>query len=174
MVGPRLSSASATLSLLGDHHWFYQPHHRLKRCLAKGVMESPATSPGCWVFIYRISPLIYLVSGIASTGLHARAVACAENEFARCTPPAGQTCGQCLAPCLASPAGAVGQLLTPERREKCRYCPYRVSDEVLGLSGIIHERRWRNFRLGFVYIFFNIVVVVGLSHVFRVRNWSKH
>ncbi|TAQ84014.1 hypothetical protein B7494_g7660, partial [Chlorociboria aeruginascens] len=47
-----------------------------------GVFQTPIALPGFWIFMYRISPLTYLVSAIASTGLSGRTVTCSSKELA--------------------------------------------------------------------------------------------
>merc|ERR1711939_607589 len=44
-------------------------------CLTfNGVFQPPFALPGFWIFMYRVSPLTYLVSAVASTGLSGRHV----------------------------------------------------------------------------------------------------
>lgn len=122
--------------------------------------------------MYRVSPLTYLVDGIASTGLHARPIICAANELARFPPPQGSTCGAYLASYLHSPAGSSGQLIDPSSTTMCEYCTLTTSDQFLANSNITYALRWRNYGLGFVYIFFNVCAAVLLYYIFRVRRWS--
>lgn len=120
--------------------------------------------------MYRVSPLTYLVDGIAATGMHARAVNCATSEFARFSPPSGQTCGQYLAGYLATSPG--GQLINPDSMTECEYCPLSTSDQFLAGVAITWDTRWRNYGLGFAYIIFNIAAAVMLYYVFRVKKWD--
>lgn len=135
-------------------------------------MQPPQALPGFWLFMYRVSPLTYLVDGIAATGMHGRAVECATNEYSRFAPPSGQTCGQYLAPYLASTAGSVGSLVNPASTVECQYCPLSNSDQFLGQVAISWHLRWRNYGIGFAYILFNIFAAITLYYVFRVRHWS--
>ena len=118
--------------------------------------------------MYRVSPLTYLVDGIAAAGMHARQVECSSNELSRFAPPTGQTCGQYLS-AYASASG--GQVLNPDNTSLCEYCPLTVSDQFLAQVAISWSTRWRNYGLGFSYIIFNIVVAVILYYLFRVRKW---
>lgn len=135
-------------------------------------MQPPQALPGFWIFMYRVSPLTYVVDGIAATGMHAKPVVCASNEFSRFAPPAGQTCGQYLSGYLASAAGSVGQLVNPESTTQCEYCPLTVSDQYLSQVAITYDTRWRNYGIGFAFIFFNIFAAVLLYYVFRVKHWN--
>ena len=122
--------------------------------------------------MYRVSPLTYLVDGIAGTGMHARPVVCASNEFSRFAPPTGQTCGQYLSGYLQSVPGSAGQLVDPDSTSQCEYCPLTVSDQFLAGATISYDLRWRNYGIGFSYITFNIFAAIALYYVFRVRHWS--
>ena len=119
--------------------------------------------------MYRVSPLTYLVDGIAATGLHGRAVTCASNEISVFNPPAGQTCGQYLSSYLTT---AAGQLMNPAATTQCQYCPLRTSDQFLAEVAISWTTRWRNFGIVWAYVVFNIAMAVVFYYVFRVRKWS--
>ncbi|KIX08400.1 uncharacterized protein Z518_03056 [Rhinocladiella mackenziei CBS 650.93] len=135
-----------------------------------GVLQSPTALPGFWIFMYRVSPMTYLVSGWAATGLRGRQIRCADNELAIFDPPAGQTCQQYLANYLN--AGAPGQLYNPSASSNCQYCPLTSADEFLAASNIYPNERWRNFGIGFAYIIFNVFACIGLYYLFRVRRLS--
>ena len=102
--------------------------------------------------------------------MHARAVSCAANEFARFDPPSGQTCGAYLADYLASGPG--GQLINPGATSGCEYCSLSNSDQFLASVAIEWGTRWRNYGLGFSYIGFNIGMAMIGYYVFRVRKWG--
>ena len=133
-------------------------------------MQPPAALPGFWIFMYRVSPLTYLVDAIAATGIHGRAVTCAANELAIFDPPVGQTCGAYLAPYLTTNPG--GQLVNPSASAACQYCSLTTSDQFLASVAISWDTRWRNYGLGFAYIVFNICMAVLGYYVFRVRKWN--
>ncbi|KIW21365.1 hypothetical protein PV08_01945 [Exophiala spinifera] len=135
-----------------------------------GVLQSPSALPGFWIFMYRVSPMTYLISGWAGTGLHGRTVECAENEMAIFDPPSGETCERYLTRYFD--AGAPGRLLNPSATSGCEYCPIRSADQFLAGNNVYYSERWRNFGLGFVYIFFNVFACIMLYYVFRVRRFS--
>jgi ATP-binding cassette, subfamily G (WHITE), member 2, PDR len=121
------------------------------------------------VFMYRVSPLTYLVDGIVSTGLHSRVVTCATNELAVMQPPSGETCGSYLSQYASLAHGAI---YNPNATSDCQYCSVTLADEFLSSNSIFWDQRWRNWGLGFVYIGFNIVVAVLLYYLIRVRKGS--
>jgi len=84
-------------------------------------------------------------------------------------PPSGQTCAQYLTP-FATAAG--GQISNPEAMADCGYCPLSTSDQYLGQVAISFSTRWRDFGIGFAFIFFNIGAAVVLYYMFRVRKSS--
>jgi len=134
-----------------------------------GVFQSPQALPGFWIFMYRVSPLTYLVSGAVSTGLGGRQIQCSNTELNIFQPPPGETCGQYLAPYLTQ---APGYLSNPGETADCSYCPLSTADQFLAGVEIFYSQRWRNFGIVWAYIIFNIFAATVLYYVFRVRHWS--
>ncbi|EXJ78566.1 hypothetical protein A1O1_08967 [Capronia coronata CBS 617.96] len=135
-----------------------------------GVLQTPTALPGFWIFMYRVSPMTYMISGWAATGLNGRLVECARNELAVFDPPSGQTCREYLAAYLDG--GAPGRLYNPSATAGCEYCPLTSADQFLAGSNIYYSERWRNFGIGFAYIAFNIFACIMLYYLFRVRRVS--
>lgn len=131
-----------------------------------GVMQSPDALPGFWIFMYRISPLTYLVGGITSTGLHGRELSCRPEEVSEFNPPPGQSCGQYLASYLRI---APGKLLNPNAYASCQYCPLRTADQFLAGNKVYWSDRWRNFGILFAFVMFNMLATIGLYWLARVR-----
>ncbi|PQE29880.1 ATP-binding cassette transporter protein [Rutstroemia sp. NJR-2017a WRK4] len=134
-----------------------------------GVFQPPQALPGFWIFMYRVSPLTYLVSAIASTGLSGRQVVCADNELAVMQPPSGQTCGAYLNS-YATAAG--GSVYNPEATSNCQYCSASNADQFLSSVSIHYSTRWRDYGIGFAFIVFNICTAVLLYYLIRVRKSS--
>ncbi|KAK7535272.1 ABC-2 type transporter [Phyllosticta citribraziliensis] len=135
-----------------------------------GVMQTPNALPGFWIWMYRVSPFTYWVAGIAATELHGRPVDCSSVETSVFNPPANMTCGQYMAPYLETAPGA---LQNPDATADCRYCSLQNADQFLATSKIYWADRWRNFGLGWVYVFFNIGLATLLYYYFRVRPATK-
>jgi ATP-binding cassette, subfamily G (WHITE), member 2, PDR len=135
-----------------------------------GVLQKPDALPGFWIFMYRVSPLTYLVGGWAATGLAGRTVHCAENELAIFNPPSGQTCREYLARYFSE--GAPGQLYNPAATSQCQYCPLTNAEQFLAIADISPSQRWRNFGIGWSYVCFNIFAAITLYYLFRVRRLS--
>ncbi|PSR83352.1 ABC-2 type transporter [Coniella lustricola] len=133
-----------------------------------GVLQTPVALPGFWIFMYRLSPFTYWISGMVSTMIHDRAVTCSSAETSTMNPPAGETCGAYFAAFLESPA-AVGTLQNPNDTSACRYCSISSADTYLAGSNIYYSERWRNFGIMWAYVVFNIFVAVATYYLFRVR-----
>ena len=109
------------------------------------------------------------MSAIAATGLSGRSVTCATNELATVQPPSGMTCGEYL---NSYASAAKGSIYNPSATSDCHYCSISTADDYLAGSGITYSTRWRNYGIGFAFIFFNIVVAVVLYYLVRVRKGS--
>ncbi|KAL5336945.1 ABC-2 type transporter-domain-containing protein [Aspergillus crustosus] len=134
-----------------------------------GVMQPPNALPGFWIFMYRVSPLTYLISGLTSTGLHGRGIECSSEELSVFNPPSGQSCGDYMAAYLQA---APGTLYNPAATSNCQYCGLDNADQYLAGSNIYYSERWRNWGIGWAYIGFNIFGTVMLYYIFRVRHWN--
>ncbi|KAL2818975.1 ABC-2 type transporter-domain-containing protein [Aspergillus cavernicola] len=134
-----------------------------------GVMQPPNALPGFWIFMYRVSPLTYLIAGLTATGLHGRAIECSSEELSVFNPPSGQSCGDYMASFLQV---APGTLYNPTATQNCQYCSLDNADQYLASSNIYYSERWRNWGIGWAYIGFNIMGTVLLYYVFRVRHWN--
>jgi len=139
--------------------------------LFAGVFQTPEALPGFWIFMYRISPLTYLVGGMSVSGLADKSIVCAPDEVAVFQPRSGDTCGSYLQPYLDS--GGSGTLLNPDATTDCSYCPLRSTTQVLARFGMSYNDRWFDWGIGLVYIAFNIICVFLLYYLFRVRVWGK-
>lgn len=137
--------------------------------LFNGVMQSPKALPGFWIFMYRVSPFTYWISGIVSTQLHGRQVVCSSVETLVFNPPVGQTCGQYLAAYLTA---APGTLENPGATSSCQYCPLSNADQFLASSEISYNQRWRNFGIFWAYIIFNVFAATMLYYIFRIAKFN--
>ncbi|KAJ9143769.1 ABC transporter CDR4 [Pleurostoma richardsiae] len=133
-----------------------------------GIMQPPDALPGFWIFMYRVSPFTYYVSGIGSAALHGREVRCSDAELSVVDPPAGQTCGEYFARYLEA---AAGRLSNPDDTSSCQYCALTSADQFLAQRRIFYDERWRNYGIFWCYFVFNTVATVLLYYLFRVRVW---
>ncbi|PSN60936.1 putative multidrug resistance ABC transporter [Corynespora cassiicola Philippines] len=135
-----------------------------------GVLVSPDNLPGFWIFMYRVSPFTYLVSGMLSTGVANTNVVCASREFLRFSPTGNSTCGEYMEPYIQV---AGGYLLDPEATSDCQFCS--IGDTNVFLAGVSanYEDAWRNFGILWVYVIFNIFGALLLYWLVRVPKVKK-
>ncbi|PHH86006.1 hypothetical protein CDD83_10881 [Cordyceps sp. RAO-2017] len=134
-----------------------------------GVLATPQSLPGFWIFLYRLSPFTYLVSGLLATGIGNAQVRCADNELLHFRPPANQTCGEYLTP-FDRLAG--GRVLRPEATDLCSYCPLADTNSFLAGVSSSYADRWRNFGILWAYIVFNIAAALFVYWLARMPKKS--
>jgi hypothetical protein len=131
------------------------------------VMASPTLLPGFWIFMYRVSPLTYLISAMLSAGLANVDVQCSDLELVVVQPPSGVTCGSYLADYIATAGGAV---YNSNATTNCEFCSMVESNVFLESVSSYYSDRWRNFGLMWVYIAFNVLGTLVLYWYIRVRG----
>lgn len=144
-----------------------------------GVLASPDDLPRFWIFMYRVSPFSYLVSGMLSNAVANTDVVCANNEFLPLQPLKGQTCGEFLDTWIngnsslgTPPRG--GYLWDESATSDCLYCPVSDTNAFLANVNAYYTDRWRNFGIFWAYIVFNIFAALALYWLARVpkKNFS--
>ncbi|KOS17377.1 ABC transporter CDR4 [Escovopsis weberi] len=130
-----------------------------------GVLAPGDSLPRFWIFMYRVSPFTYLVSGMLSTGVANTVVQCAANELVRLAPPANTTCAQYLDTYITATRG---NLLTPDSTTECVYCALHETNDFLAAIGSKYADRWRNFGLIWVYIAANVAGALFIYWLARV------
>ena len=130
-----------------------------------GVLAQPENMPGFWIFMYRISPFTYIVSGMLSVSVANVPVTCDPTEILKIKVPEELNCGKYLGD-LADQAGM--NLLNPSSTTTCEVCPMRSTNEFLANVGSYYDDRWRNFGIIWGYIVFNAVAALGVYWLVRV------
>ncbi|KAG6038653.1 ZEB2-regulated ABC transporter 1 [Claviceps citrina] len=130
-----------------------------------GVLAAPDTLPRFWIFMYRVSPFTYLVSGMLSTGIANSEVVCAANELLHFQPPANQTCQEYMREYISIFGG---RLIDGSEKANCQFCATTDTNTFLaGLSSDYNDR-WRNFGLLWVYVIVNIIGAMFVYWLVRV------
>lgn len=129
------------------------------------VIVPMGSLPTFWKFMYRVSPLTYLVDGLLSTGLAHNAVQCSPLELLQFSPPANVTCGAYMETYMQV---AGGRVYNPESTDTCQFCSLADTDMFLAMTSASYDERWRNYGLMFVYIVFNLFAALGLYWLARV------
>lgn len=135
-----------------------------------GILATPDALPGFWIFMYRVSPLTYIVSAFMAAGLTDLTVKCAAREIIHLNPPSGSTCQAYLEDFAAS---AGGRILNPLAETACQYCPMASSEHFLNSIRAHLSEGWRNFGLTFVYVAFNIAGAMAIFYFVRMPKAPK-
>lgn len=130
-----------------------------------GVLAGPDVFPRFWIFIYRLSPFTYLVSGVLATGVANTLVECSDIEILRMQPSKGASCGEWMQEWINATGG---YLVNPDATEDCGFCSVRETNVFLKQIGSEYSTRWRNWGFLMVYIAFNVVAALGLYWLARV------
>lgn len=127
--------------------------------------------PGFWNFMYRVSPLTYLVDGLLSTGLAHNEVVCSQLELLRFAGPGGNvTCGSYMEAYMEL---AGGKVMNPADMETCQFCPLATTDAFLASTSTSYDKRWRNYGIMWAYIVFNLFAALALYWLIRVPKRFK-
>ncbi|KAH8805062.1 ABC transporter CDR4 [Xylogone sp. PMI_703] len=135
-----------------------------------GVLASPHSLPGFWIFMYRVSPFTYLIESMLATGVRDTTVICAENELLRFNPPSGQTCGNYMERYIASMGG---YLFDSSATSNCSFCSISSTNTFLAGLSANPDNTWRDFGLLWVYIAFNIFGALFLYWLIRVPKKTE-
>ena len=112
--------------------------------------------------MYYLTPFRYIVDGFLGAAVHDFKVVCADNEFARFSPPAGQTCQAYVQPFIARAGGyvqdGVGGL--------CEYCQYATGDEFAAGFNVFYANRWIDYGVTFAYCAFNFMMIYACSWLY--------
>ncbi|KAH7311640.1 ABC-2 type transporter-domain-containing protein [Stachybotrys elegans] len=135
-----------------------------------GVLANPNDFPQFWIFMYRVSPFSYLVSGMLATAVANTDIVCASNELLHLEPAGNQTCLEYLTPYIDV---AGGRLLNGDATSDCNYCPLSSTNEYLAGVNADYGDRWRNFGLMWVYVAFNIAAALTLYWLVRMPKKPK-
>ncbi|GMF01651.1 unnamed protein product [[Candida] boidinii] len=157
-ISPDLPSASALFSFL-----------MVTLVLFCGVFQPSSLLPGFWKFLWRLSPMTYIVEMTLSSLLHGREVHCSDIELSYLDPPQGQTCGVFLADYFETHTGYISN---PDATSQCGVCKYSVGDEYLEYLGMSYGNRWRDVGFMFVFTVFNLFLLFVLYYFFRVKKGS--
>ncbi|VVT50426.1 uncharacterized protein SAPINGB_P002757 [Magnusiomyces paraingens] len=136
-----------------------------------GIMARPDQFPHFWIFMYRVSPMTYIVSTFMSAGLAGNTVECATKEIVHLTNPfTNKTCGEFLDSYASSSGGAV---LNPNDYTGCQFCTMAKTDDFLALLRTPLSEGWRNFGIIIGYIAINCVGALLFYWLGRVPKGSK-
>ncbi|KAH7106585.1 pleiotropic drug resistance ABC transporter [Auriculariales sp. MPI-PUGE-AT-0066] len=132
-----------------------------------GLMQ-PYAAMGWWQWMYRVSPLTYVLEAMVGYNLGHTEIHCLDVEFVTINPPTGQTCTQYLDPYMTATGG---YLRDGNATGSCQYCPVGQSDGLLASTlNIYYDNHWRDFGIILAFVAFNISCIYTLTYLFRIRN----
>lgn len=135
------------------------------------LLVRPDDLPRVWIFLYRVSPPSYYVSGMFSAGVAGVKVTCDRTELSIFDPPiAGQTCRDYLAAYLASSSA---HLLNPDATRACEVCPLSNTTPLLASFNIRYENRWRDWAIALSYVVVNVALALLFYWLVRVPKGAK-
>ncbi|KAF2642558.1 putative multidrug resistance ABC transporter [Massarina eburnea CBS 473.64] len=135
-----------------------------------GVLATPEALPRFWIFMYRVSPFTYMVSGMLSIGVANTKVTCAPNELLHFDPIDGKTCGEYTAPYQAMFGGYAQDT---NATDNCGYCAMGDTNVFLATVHADYNEVWRNFGILWVYVIFNMVAALFFYWLARVPRVKK-
>lgn len=136
-----------------------------------GVLATPQDFPRFWIFMYRVSPLTYLVQAMLSTGVSGTTVECAAVEYLTFDPAPGYS--TCIDYMQSYISAAGGYLLEPNATSNCKYCTIADTDTYLAAINSYFSEAWRNFGILWVYIIVNIAGATLIYWLVRVPKGKK-
>ncbi|OAQ66351.1 ABC transporter [Pochonia chlamydosporia 170] len=121
-----------------------------------GVVVPPTQLPTFWrEWMYWLSPFHYLLEGFLGAAIHDQPVKCADNELARFSPPAGQSCQGYAGPFIKQAGGYVQN----GSGGMCEFCQYATGDEFGKGFSVYYDHIWRDFGIFCGFIAFNYGVI---------------
>ncbi|GFF23501.1 ABC transporter CDR4 [Aspergillus udagawae] len=135
-----------------------------------GVLATPQSLPGFWIFMYRVSPFTYLVSGMLSTGVSGTNAVCDDVEFLHFDPPGNLTCKDYMSDYISLRGG---YLENPSATSDCTFCTISSTDTFLAAVSSYYKDAWRNFGIMWAFIIFNIFAAVFIYWLARVPKGKR-
>ncbi|KAI9043275.1 uncharacterized protein KD926_003805 [Aspergillus affinis] len=137
-----------------------------------GVLAQPDALPRFWIFMYRVSPVTYLMEGMIVAALANTKLHCTASDLVRVPLPTKATsCGEYMASYVSS---AGGQVLYPDTTVgECLFCAVADTNSALKVLGIDVTHRWRDLGLLAVYVLVNAVATFFLYWLARAPKGTK-
>lgn len=128
-----------------------------------GVVVPYIALPYFWrSWMYWLSPFHYLLEGFLGVTTHGRKVTCESKEYARFSPPPGQTCQQYAGPYIAQAGGYVQN----GPNGLCEFCQYATGDEFAAGFNVYYSHKWNDYGYFWAFTLFNFAVIFVASWLF--------
>ena len=130
-----------------------------------GVVVPFAALPTFWrSWMYYLTPFRYLLEGLLGAAVNGLPVVCAENEFARFSPPQGMSC-QDYTSSFVEMVGGYVQTST-DGSGLCEFCQFSSGDEFAASFNVYWANRWEDYGIFFAFCIFNFLVVFVASYLY--------
>ena len=121
-----------------------------------GIVVPYAALPYFWrSWMYWVTPFHYLLEGFLAVAVHGKPVVCQANEFARFSPPPGQTCQEYT----RKQTSIMGGYVQTGADGLCELCQYKNGDEFAKGFNVYYSHIWRDFGIFLGFVVFNFAVV---------------
>ncbi|EXJ88092.1 hypothetical protein A1O1_05020 [Capronia coronata CBS 617.96] len=136
-----------------------------------GVVVPAQQLPTFWrSWMWYLTPFHYLLESMLGAFVHGQPVRCNQNEFARFSPPPGQTCQSYVDPYIRQAGGYV----QVGSDGLCEFCQYATGDEFASGFSVFYGHIWRDFGIFCAFILFNFAVVYFATYLrFKAKNPVK-
>ncbi|KAK4225246.1 ABC-2 type transporter-domain-containing protein [Podospora fimiseda] len=133
-----------------------------------GVLVRPSTLPKFWIFMYRVTPVTYLLSTMVSAGIARNEITCSAKEivtvaFSNST---AKNCQEYLGTYLKE----TGAAFIGEVEGGCQLCPISSTDQILAMFKIFYSERWRNYGISIVFPVVNVLLALIIYRGLRVKK----
>ncbi|KAI9806551.1 MAG: hypothetical protein M1833_003738 [Piccolia ochrophora] len=133
-----------------------------------GVVVPFIALPHFWQsWMYYVTPFRYLLDGFLGVVVHDVPVICAEDEFARFSPPPGQSCQNYTQAYIQQAGGYV-----VEEDGLCKFCQFANGDEFAAGFNVFYSQRWLDYGVFWLFCVFNFMVVFLCSWLY-LGGWKK-
>lgn len=107
-----------------------------------GVVVPYDSMPYFWKkWMYHLTPFHYLVEGLLGIVTNRIPVRCANNEYARFSPPPNMTCEQYA----GSTARQVGGYVGPTENGLCTFCQFSNGNQFAASFNMFYKHVWRDY-----------------------------
>ncbi|EJS41517.1 pdr10p [Saccharomyces arboricola H-6] len=136
-----------------------------------GVLATKSVLPRFWIFMYRVSPLTYLIDALLAVGIANARIVCSQDELLRIVPPDGMACSEYMGPYIQSVG--TGYLVDGNSETECQFCQFSSTNDYLATVNSSYSRRWMNYGIFSAYIVFDYCAAIFLYWLVRVPKKSK-
>ncbi|KAJ6014996.1 hypothetical protein N7540_009587 [Penicillium herquei] len=143
-----------------------------------GILVEPNALPRFWIFMYRVSPVTYLMGGMIKAALADTALNCASIDLLHIPLPSGSdstlSCGSYLDSYVQSMGGKIlNPNATAGMSENCVFCDVTDSNTTLKEMGMDVHTRWRDLGIFAVYVAVNVGGIFFFYWVTRGRKKTR-